>query len=129
MKLTIWVDAQFYKLKDSTIDNMKKTFVVQQRENPDGQRKIHVWLSSSEKTVDDVDLEIQDFLRSIQTCGFDETAESVLRVAIFYKLSETIIFPFSISSSTIRLLADCGMSLETVGYPCSDDRPPSSDVL
>ncbi|WP_175052340.1 hypothetical protein [Paraburkholderia sediminicola] len=128
MKLTIWVDAQFHELKDSEIDSMKKTFAVQQREGSDGRRKIHVWLSSSERAVDDVDSEIQDFLRNLQVCGFDETAENVLRVAIFYELNETIVFRFSISSSTIRLLADCGMSLETVGYPCSDDKPRSSDV-
>ena len=54
-------------------------------------------------------------------CGFDEKGGNVLRIGIFYKLSETIVFSFFASSSTIKLLADCGMSLETIGYPCSDD--------
>ncbi|EIF35324.1 hypothetical protein BCh11DRAFT_03140 [Burkholderia sp. Ch1-1] len=129
MKLAIWVDAQFYELKPSAIDGMKKMFLVQHRDCPDGQHKIHVWLSPSEKVVDDVDLEIQNFLRKLQACGFDEKVQNVLRVAMFYDLTETVVFPFSISSSTIRLLADCGMSLETVGYPCSDDESQPGDIL
>jgi hypothetical protein len=73
------------------------------------------------KTVDDVDSEIQSFLKNLRMCGFDEKGGNVLRIGIFYKLSETIVFSFFASSSTIKLLADCGMSLETIGYPCSDD--------
>jgi hypothetical protein len=121
MKLNIRVDAQFYELKTVQIDRMKETFSVQEREGWDGRKKFHVWLSSSERIVDDVDAEIQSFLRNLQRCGFDEKLESTLRIAIFYKLSETIVFSFYASSQTLRLLADCGMSLETVGYPCSDD--------
>lgn len=121
MKLNIRVDAQFHELKTEQIDRMKETFSVQEREGWDGRKKYHVWLSSSELIVDDTDAEIQKFLRDLQRCGFDAKLENTLRIAIFYKLSETIVFSFCASSQTLRLLADCSMSLETVGYPCSDD--------
>ncbi|MFM0176681.1 hypothetical protein [Paraburkholderia sediminicola] len=121
MKLNIRVDAQFHELQTVQIDRMKETFSVQEREGRDGRKIFHVWLSSSERIVDDVDAEIQNFLRNLQRCGFDEKLENTLRIAVFYKLSETIVFSFYASSKTLRLLADCGMSLETIGYPCSDD--------
>jgi hypothetical protein len=99
-----------------------------EREGRDGRRKFHISLFSSDRVVDDADAEIQNFLRDLQRCGFDEKSENVLRIAIFYKLGETIVFPFS-ASSTLRLLADCGMSLETVGYPCSDDENKPDKIL
>lgn len=127
MKLTVKVDAQFFNLKDSEIANMRERFGVQERLRQGGTKVIHVWLSSEEKTVDDVDLEIQDFLTALRKCGFEKRSENSLRLAIFYDVNETIVFPFSISAATVQLLADCGMSLKTVGYPCSDDQPAVDD--
>ena len=128
MELTIMVDAQFSLLKDSEIENMKNVFHVQIKKSSDDQQTIQVWLSLARELVADVDSTIQGFLRRLLTCGFDTEAENTLRVAVFYNLDETIVFPFSASASTIKLLAECGMSIELVGYPCSSDEPQPDEV-
>jgi hypothetical protein len=128
MKINVWIDAQFCELEADQINRMKGTYLVQKKERLDGRGTYHVWLSPTEQLVDDVDAEIQAFLLNLKKCGFDEKSENVLRIAIFYKLSETIVFSFAASSLTLRLLAECGMSLETVGYPCSDEEPPFGNV-
>ena len=44
-----------------------------------------------------------------------------LRLGIYYELKETAVFPFRLPSECIHRLASLNLSLESTGYPCSDD--------
>ncbi|HEX7048140.1 MAG TPA: hypothetical protein VF275_11280 [Gammaproteobacteria bacterium] len=67
-----------------------------------------------------VDDTVSAFLRSL--CSISDVLEphmTTLRIGVYYDIEETVVFPFFLSSSSIRKIASLSLSLEATGYPCA----------
>jgi hypothetical protein len=78
--------------------------------------------ASAPQVVTDVDAAVQDFLRSLVTHA-DAIKRScgVLRLGVFYDLSETVVFPLQLSAETIRTLGELNLGIDATGYPCAEE--------
>lgn len=56
-------------------------------------------------------------LHKISIC---KVTSGIARVALYFDLSETIVFPFNLSCTSIKALQECGFSLDVTSYPCDD---------
>ena len=79
--------------------------------------EIDDWSHFSEKLITLVDPVLEFAKPSLKL-------EGTLDIAVFYDLSETIIFPFKLSREFISLLGGNNISVDVTGYPCSEDIPP-----
>lgn len=47
--------------------------------------------------------------------------EAIFRVAVYYSLDETLVFPFRMSKRLIQLISEVALSVDITGYPCVDE--------
>lgn len=74
------------------------------------------------RAVTDIDAAVRDFLRSLVAhAEAVRQSNGVLRLGIFYDLDETVVFPLQLSLETIKVLGDLNLSLDSTGYPCSEE--------
>ncbi|MCS8265589.1 hypothetical protein N0497_29270 [Pseudomonas aeruginosa] len=61
-----------------------------------------------------------DFLENLNFMSSEKELDALaLRIAIYYDIEETVIFPFCFSNSLIKKAYEMKLSLEINGYPCS----------
>ncbi len=61
-----------------------------------------------------------DFLENLNFLSSEKELDALaLRIAIYYDIEETVIFPFCFSNGLIKKAYEMKLSLEINGYPCS----------
>jgi hypothetical protein len=74
------------------------------------------------KVTSVVGLIIQEFLEGLKAIApAIRNGAGIIVLGIFYDLEETIIFPVILPSESISLMADFKLSLDSTGYPCSEE--------
>lgn len=63
-----------------------------------------------------------DFLENLNFMSSEKELDALaLRIAIYYDIEETVIFPFCFSNDLIKKAYEMKLSLEINGYPCSSE--------
>ena len=74
------------------------------------------------RAVVSVDEEVSRFLQQLDYHA--ETvrgARGVIRLGIFYALTETVVFPFRLSVETVKEIGALNLAMDVTGYPCSEE--------
>lgn len=91
--------------------------------------EIAVWAAAESQVVTNVDTGVRNFLQRLAAyTEIIKQSRGVLRLGIFYDLSETVVFPFRLSIETVKALGELNLSIDATGYPCADESSDSGST-
>lgn len=124
MSTELDIEVYFSRFSRFSVSEIAKYVPVEYQKKNTGSsyHEVIIRAALEPQTVTDVDEQIRDFLR-ILTIQAEAVKQShgMLRLGIFYDLSETVVFPFRLSIETIRVLGELNLSVDVTGYPCTED--------